>query len=127
MTNQENFLLKNARFSRTLFSSTRCPNQQNTFLLKIAFFASFFILDSTVSFKKWSIRQFIFSNSRELTKPGLLNPVHFPGSLRCGKIRSMQGQMALQRALKNSLKGNKEAVGRGELYLIAIMTAAATY
>ena len=55
-------------------------------LLKITFFASFFISDSTVSRKMdhfdVSFACSFFSKSRKLTKPTLLDPVHLPGSRR---------------------------------------------
>ena len=87
MPKHDNFLLnKNMNFPYSLsFDPVSSPSNH---LLKIIFFTSFFISDSTVlrkmdhfdiSFVIWKL-----SRSRELTKPTLLDPDHFPGSLLWG-------------------------------------------
>ena len=83
MTNHDNSQSnKNTSFPYSFsFHPLSRPTKQ---LLKITFFASFFISDSTVSRKMdhfdisfviWKV-----SRSRQLTKPTLLDPVHLPGS-----------------------------------------------
>jgi hypothetical protein len=83
MPKHDNFLLnKNMNFPYSLsFDPVSSPSNH---LLKIIFFTSFFISDSTVlrkmdhfdiSFVIWKLYR-----SRELTKPTLLDPDHFPCS-----------------------------------------------
>ena len=86
MPKHDNFLLnKNMNFPYSLsFDPVSSPSNH---LLKIILFTSFFISDSTVwrkmdhfdvSFVIWKL-----SRSRELTKPTLLDPDHFPCSPWC--------------------------------------------
>ena len=84
ITNHDNFLLnKNTNFP---YSSSFDPvSSPSIHLLNNHFFTSFFISDSTVL---WKMDHFDISfvtwkgfRSWELTKPTLLDPDHFPGSL----------------------------------------------
>ena len=91
MPKHDNFLLnKNMNFPYSLsFDPVSSPSNH---LLKIIFFTSFFISDSTVlrkmdhfdiSFVIWKLYR-----SRELTKPTLLDPDHFPCSPKWTKSES---------------------------------------